>query len=413
MSTPSIRDISSPQAHTPPSSSARSSSVDYVSWIDHFIDDGLAHLATSRRPSQRRWRDTRAPASLQDVEAQQPDITQPGVTIKLHPLAAAPSGMASKVDYEQGLEFTRKDKRAMILVFLAVLAFTIIIIVAMVASGQQGKDDEWLVDHTKISMIDESSLGTALHPSTISIDNEDTTHLLDTHVSSALPRTTASTKITDTVPSTSPQQPTITVETGSTTILMPSRPSLDIALTTPITLEMTISTDSTSTVTSVESAPSTEASVDTTTKVPEPITETSTDSPPLSTAQVPAMPTSGPAPNMPALPITSVPNASPSSSPITDSPPSLHSEVVTSPVNLSTGWGGSLVMSTWNTPAKTIGSTIDIVPASSPIIAVLDTTAVPMPEPSPQDSKPDRRPGEVVNSILQVIDDGHWQLGGH
>ncbi|KAK6437527.1 hypothetical protein LTR95_006269, partial [Oleoguttula sp. CCFEE 5521] len=403
-------------AHTLPSSSARSSSIDDDSWIDHFIDDGLAHLAITRMPSLPRRRDTRASAPVPDVEAQQVGVTQPEVTIRLHPLIAAPSGMASEVDYEAGLKFTREGKKAMIIVFLAVLSFTITIIVAMVASGQQGKDGEWLSDHGRISLISDSSLGTAFPSSTTtSTHSADTAPLSDTQDSISLLGTAAPKSTMDTVPSTTFQQPTLTVETDPATVRMPARSSLDTAWTTPINLDMTTSTDSAIAITSMGSTPSTETSIETTTTVPQPIAEVSTDSKPRTIAHDTAVPMPGPAPDRSSLPVTSTTSTSLSSDLMVDSTPVLHSEVATSLLNVRAGWDGSLVMSAWKTPPKTVESPLGVVPTASPTstAAVPTTTAVPTLETTPQNAGPDRRPGEVVNSILHLIGEGLEQVGHH
>ncbi|KAK6426922.1 hypothetical protein LTR95_016044 [Oleoguttula sp. CCFEE 5521] len=303
----------------------------------------------------------------------------------------------------------------MIIEFLSVLAFTIIVIVAMVASGQQGKDDEWLSDHSRISMIDESSLGTAFHSSTISTGNEETTHLLDTQESSSLPGRTGTTSTMNTMPSATSQQPTFTVETDHATVRMPTHSSLGIALTTPMTLEITTSTESAAATTSMESILSALTAIDTIAIAPQPNPQASTDPTPPSAAQVSASPTPSPRQDAFLISAFSAATASPILDSSPDNTPDLHSEVATSPVNLSAGWGGSLVMSTWTTPAKTAESTLNVVSSSSQMSAPAapTTTAVPTLENTPQNDRPDRRPGEVVNSILQVIGGGHWQLGGH
>ncbi|OQO12958.1 hypothetical protein B0A48_02422 [Cryoendolithus antarcticus] len=415
---PNPTDVLSPQAHTPPSSSARSSSIDDDSWIDHFIDDGFAHLATARYTSRSpaRWRDTRAPATASDVEAQQSDHTQPPeIAIRLHPLATVPSGIASKVDYEQGLEFTREDKRAMIIVFLSVLAFTIIVIVAMVASGQQGKDDEWLSDHSRISMINESSLGTALPSVKTLTDQSDTTQLFEASDSTSRLPTSTPTLDADQMPSMTSRQSTITIEIDHVTARLPTRSSLDIPLATPTTIEVTSSSYGTSAIYPAESTSGDETSMDTTTVSPEPGSDTVTATASVSKAPMPAPPTPSSPIDTPVVPVASPTVGFPSLESITSDAPGLHSAVVTSPVNLSTGWGGSLVISTWTMPAKTIESTLNIVPTSSAMsaAAMSTTTAELTSEATPLNARPDRRPGEMVNSILHVIGEGLEQMGHH
>nr|OQO16495.1 hypothetical protein B0A51_17074 [Rachicladosporium sp. CCFEE 5018] len=415
MSTPSIRDISHTQANTPPSGSARSSSIDDDSWIDHSIDDGLAHLASTRRPSQPRWRATRAPAPLQDVEPQQADVTQPEVTIKLHPLAAAPSGMASKVDYEAGLEFTREDKRAMVIVFLAVLAFTVVVIVAMVASGQQGKDGEWLFDHSRISMMNESSLISAFPSSTASTKHANTAQPSDAPDSLPPLATITPTAGTTFRPSATSQQQISTIETDSTAAQHLTPSSLEIAFITPTTVGLTSSFDSTVITSAVSTTSHVETSIDVTVSNTVLSSDISTDPPLQSTANGPVQPVPDPESDTPVVskPITS--SVSPDSDSITDSTPTLHSAVATSSVDVSTGWAGSLFMSMWTTPAKTVESTLDVVPTTSlaGTAAVPITTTTPTPEIPPQNARPGRRPGEVINSILQVIGEGLEQMDHH